>query len=171
MEGLCRARPCPRGRAAGHGPAPLRGAQGAVPKPPRSCRIGAAVEKTLVAVAGAARLGGGGEAPRAAQGCYYAWVITQPKQAPLLPQPRDRPPHRLGAAPQTSPGAATCPQPSTQDTWVQRPCPIAAWLGTSVSPRVVQNQRRCAGGQSTGVFFCKALLLSPTLLLRTPESR
>lgn len=87
------------------------------------------MEKALVAVAGAARLGGGGEALRAAQGCYYAGVITQPKHSP-----ETGPRAGLGAAPQTSPGAASCPQPSTRDTRLRRTCPIAAWLGTSVPP-------------------------------------
>lgn len=86
---------------------------------------------------------GGGGAGGAAQGSHYPGVITQPNAARPLRRPGAEP----RGAQQTPPGAASYPQPATQDSRPQRPCPVTAWLRASVFPRVSQSQRGCVGGQ------------------------
>ena len=78
-----------KAEAGPQGTALLCGAQPAMARAPAQLLNRVAVEKPLVAVAGAARLArgrhGGGGALRAAQGCYYPGVITQPKHSPAPP--------------------------------------------------------------------------------------
>lgn len=77
---------------------------------------------------------GGGGAGGAAQGSHYPGVITQPNAARPLRRPGAEP----RGAQQTPPGAASYPQPATQDSRPQRPCPVTAWLRASVSPGSVR---------------------------------